>query len=50
MLTAPPLPVDPDVQDVDPVVHDPDSVVENAALLATVTVCVCAPALDVAMV
>ena len=44
MPTALPLPVLPDVPDVDPVVQLPDDVVLKAGLLATVTVCVCAPA------
>ena len=48
MLTALPLPTDPDVPDVDPVVHVPEDVVENASLLATVMLCVCAPAFVVA--
>lgn len=45
MLTALPLPALPDVPTAeDPVVQDPDVVVLNAALLATVMVCLCAPA------
>lgn len=44
MPTALSLPVLPDVPDVDPVVQLPDDVVLKAGLLATVTVCVCAPA------
>ena len=44
MLTAPVPPALSVLPDVDPVVQLPDDVVLKAGLLATVTVCVCAPA------